>query len=487
MIPPAPPEEGFSLDPADWSAFRAQARWMLEDALDHVEHVASGPVWRAPPAEVRARFEEGSPRAPTDLAEAHERLLHDLLPYSSGNGHPAFMGWVQGAGTPVGMMGELLAAAINANLGGRDHMAIAVERQIGLWAREWFKFPETSEGLFVTGASMANFMGVLAARARAAGTDVRRQGVAGTPRQLTAYVARTAHGCVARAMDMAGLGSDALRLIETDQRHRINLSQLREAIAADRASGLQPFLVVGTAGTVDVGAVDDLEGLADVALVEDLWFHVDGALAALGVLSPEVAPLLAGIERADSIAFDFHKWGQVPYDAGYFLARDGERLRDAFASPAAYLRRDGRGLAGGDFWPCDYGPDLSRGFRALKTWLTFTTLGTDAIGASIARTCELARMLAREVEARPELELLAPVALNIVCFRHRGGAEADALNAEIVAELHESGRAAPSLTTIGGRIAIRAAIVNHRTGPADILNLVEGVLDTARGLQRRVA
>jgi glutamate/tyrosine decarboxylase-like PLP-dependent enzyme len=230
-----------------------------------------------------------------------------------------------------------------------------------------------------------------------------------------------------------------------------------------------------------VGAIDDLDGLADIAAREGAAFHVDGALGALGLLTPQVAPRLKGIERADSLALDFHKLGQVPYDAGFLLVRDAAAHKRTFTySEAAYLRHAERGLAGGEFWPCDYGPDLSRGFRALKVWLSLKTYGLDALGAVIGRACDLARALADRVEAEPDLELLAPVGLNIVCFAFRG-----ADNAAIVADLHEAGRVAPSTTTLAGRTAIRAAIVNHRTGPADVEALIDGVLALGRAQASR--
>ena len=257
--------------------------------------------------------------------------------------------------------------------------------------------------------------------------------------------------------------------------HQIDIDALKAAIAQDRNAGLTPFLVVGTAGTVDTGAIDDLAALAAIARREKLWFHVDGAIGALAIMAPDIAPRLAGIQQADSIALDFHKWGQVPYDAGFILVRDGTLHRDTFASPAAYLRRETRGLAAGALWPCDFGPDLSRGFRALKTWFTLKVYGTDALGAMISRTCELARYLEIKIATSRELELLAPVSLNIVCFRYRGD-DPDRLNAKIVADLHESGIAAPSTTMIGNRLAIRAAIVNHRTEPRDIDALLKAVL-----------
>jgi glutamate/tyrosine decarboxylase-like PLP-dependent enzyme len=327
----------------------------------------------------------------------------------------------------------------------------------------------------VTGTSMANLMAVLVARTEALGESVRRSGVADAGAALTAYTSTAAHGCIAQAMDLSGLGSDALRKIEADRLDRIDVAALQVRIAQDRAAGLKPFLVVGSAGTVDKGAIDDLRALGALCRKEGLWFHVDGAYGALGILSPEIAPRLAGLEQADSIAFDFHKWGQVPYDAGFLMVRDGNKHRDAFAAPAAYLRRETRGLAAGSQWPCDLGPDLSRGFRALKTWFTLKAYGADKLGAMIGRTCALARYLERRILAEPRLELLAPVQLNIVCFRYRG-ADADTLNADIVADIHESGIAAPSTTTIDGDLAIRAAIVNHRTDTCDIDALIGAVI-----------
>jgi glutamate/tyrosine decarboxylase-like PLP-dependent enzyme len=259
------------------------------------------------------------------------------------------------------------------------------------------------------------------------------------------------------------------------------MPDLAAQVAADRSHGLRPFLVVASAGTVNTGAIDPLAALADFARDQGLWLHVDGAYAALGMLAPDVAPLLDGIARADSLAFDFHKWGQVPYDAGFFMARDGAHLLDAFAAPAAYLQRAGRGLAAGTAWPCDLGPDLSRGFRALKTWLTFQVYGADAIGRSISATCAQARYLAARIAAEPELELAAPVTLNIVCFRYMC-ADPERVNREIVLALYDEGRVAPSATTLDGRYAIRAAIVNHRTGREDIDALVDAVLRAGRRL-----
>jgi aromatic-L-amino-acid/L-tryptophan decarboxylase len=455
---------------------RAQGHRMLDDMFDYLESIRSRPVWQPMDDATRAAFRTALPRQPTPLATVHEEFLTDVLPYVVGNAHPGFVGWVHGGGTVVGMLAEMLAGGLNANCGGRDHSAIEVERQITAWLRELFGFPEGASGVFVTGTSLANFVALLIARRVALGAGVRRDGLAAGGAPLVAYTSVAAHACIARAMDYAGLGDQALRRIAVDANHRIDVAALREAIRRDRTAGRMPFALIGNAGTVDIGAIDDLAALANLAAAEQLWFHVDGAFGALGMLAPEIAPRLVGIERADSIALDFHKWGQVPYDAGFVLVRDGAAHRETFATQVDYLQRGTRGLAAGSFWPHDFGPDLSRGFRALKTWFTLRVYGTDALGAAIARTCRVARHLEARIASEPRLELLAPVQLNIVCFGFRGP-DPDALNAAIVADIQESGVAVPSTTRLAGRLAIRAAIVNHRTREHDIDRLVDAVLE----------
>ena len=475
---PAASGSSETLDPQDWDEIRAQGHRMLDDMIDYVATIRERPVWRPIPDEVRARFRAELPRQACDLGEVYREFADFIAPYATGNVHPGFMGWVHGGGTAVGMLAEMLAAGLNANLGGRDHVPIEVERQIVEWTRAMFGFPVGASGIFVTGTSMANLMAVLVARTAALGQTVRQHGVGGEGALLTAYTSTAAHGCVAKAMDLAGFGSDALRSIGVDRSHRVDVAALRAQIACDRKTGLKPFLVVGSAGTVDIGAIDDLQALSALCREEKLWFHVDGAYGALGVLSPALAPRLAGLENANSIALDFHKWGQVPYDAGFLIVRDGQRHREAFSAPAAYLRRETRGLAAGSPWPCDLGPDLSRGFRALKTWFTLKTYGTEKLGAMIERTCALAGYLETRILAEPRLELLAPVQLNIVCFRYRAAdAHSNTLNGEIVSDIQESGISAPSTTMLNGRLAIRAAIVNHRTDIVDIDALVAAVLE----------
>ena len=288
-----------SLDPPDWDRFRIQGHRMLDDMLDYLERIRERPVWLPIPDEVRARFRERLPSDPTDLAVVHDEFMRSILPFATGNAHPGFMGWVHGGGNPDGMLAEMLAAGLNANLGGRDHVPMDVERQIGQWARELFGFPEGATGLFVTGTSMANMIALLVARHAAIGAEVRRKGIAAYGSGLTAYTSAAAHGCISQAMDLAGIGTDFLRQIPTDENHAIDIGLLEQAIADDRKRGLCPFLIVGTAGTVDIGAIDDLKALAAIAKREAIWFHVDGAFGALGMLTPEIAPRLTGMEEAE--------------------------------------------------------------------------------------------------------------------------------------------------------------------------------------------
>lgn len=465
----------YSLDPAEWESLREQGHRMLDDMFDYLGGLRQRPVWQPAPQQVRDAFKDPLPRQGADLADVYRSFTEHILPYTIGNAHPGFMGWVQGGGTPVGMLAEMLAAGLNANVGGRDQIPVEVERQILRWTQHLFGFPDSATGLFVTGSSLANMIAVLVARRAALGPDVRTEGIATGGKRLVAYTSVAAHQCIAQAADLCGLGTEALRLIPVDAQGRMELAVLERTIARDREAGCTPFLVVGSAGTVDMGAIDPLDAIADLAQREKLWFHVDGAYGALAVMSPELAPRFAGIQRADSIAFDFHKWAQVQYDAGFILVRDGALHYDTFASPAAYLARETRGMSANSPWLCDFGPDLSRGFRALKTWFALKAYGTERIGDVMAGSCKLAQYLEYCIASDDRLELLAPVALNIVCFGYRCG-NPDAVNRDIAIALQEAGVAAPSTTVVNGRLAIRVALFNHRTEQRDVDALLSATL-----------
>lgn len=464
------------LDPDNWKELRQLGHTMLDEMFDNIQNVASGPVWQPMPESVRQGFkEEILPKQGVALSQLYQQFKQTVLPYGVGNRHPRFMGWVHGGGTVQGMLAEMLAAGLNANLGGRNHAPVEVERMVIRWTATLLGFPETATGVLVTGSSMANFIAIItASRAAPDGVQMRANGLNG--RKLVGYAAQTAHGCIARAFDMAGLGTDALRRVPVNAAFQMDMTALRAMIRQDRAAGYEPFLVVGTAGTVDTGSIDPLSELAIFARQEGLWFHVDGAFGALARLSPHYQSALDGMEQADSIALDFHKWAQTPYDAGCVLVREEGKQAAAFAQSLAYLSREDRGLAAGAPWFCDLGPDLSRGFRALKVWFTLAGFGTEGLGQVVTNSCNVARYLADQVDTLPYLERLAPVALNIVCFRVVVEDEnLDTLNTELVKDLQESGIAAPSTTTLHGKRAIRAAIVNHRTTEADIDILLDAL------------
>lgn len=476
-----PAKDGFeSLDPSDWNEFRQASHAALDGMIEHLRSIRTQPVWQAAPDGVLDRLHTPLPRSARGIADVIGEFDQLIKPYATGNLHPAFMGWVHGAGSPAGMVAEMLAAGLNMNCGGRNHAGIEIEKQITCWMKEVFGFPDRASGVFVTGTSMANFLGLIVARNVALGTDVRGKGLAGTP-QLCAYASNGVHGCITRAMQMSGIGSNFLRLVPCDEAGAMRIDLLEALIEEDRTRGRKPFLVVGTAGSVDIGAVDPLQRMADVAAANSLWFHVDGAFGALAVLSSKLRPLIAGIERADSIGFDFHKWAHVPYDAGYLLVKDGETHKRAFAAANAYLTRAETGLAAGDVWPCDLGPDLSRGFRALKVWFTLQLFGADALARCIEQNCRAAGYLEQRLRASGTFSTAAPVKLNIVCFTVNSDNPGPD-NRRIVESLHVSGRAAPSITLLNGKAVIRCAIVNHRTTLADIDRFVADLADTAREL-----
>lgn len=475
-----------SLDPEDWGAYRALAHKALDEAIDSIERVRERPVWQEVPRAVKECLMEPAPTEGAGLEQTLEEFRRWIFPYPTGNVHPRFWGWVHGTGTATGIISEMMAAAMNSNCGGRDHGALYVERAVLDWCKEIFQFPAEASGLLVSGTSMANLIALNVARNALAPVDLRKYGVRSLEREMVAYASSETHESVAKAMEMLGLGSQALRRIRVRSDLRIDLDHLQQAIAEDKAAGLQPFCAVGSAGTVNTGAVDDLESMAEICAANRLWFHVDGAFGALGVLSPEVAPLMKGVERANSIAFDFHKWMYVPYDCGCVLVRDGERHRETFTMRPSYLQHLDRGLAGGGVWFCEFGPELSRGFRALKVWFTLKQFGTRRLGRMITQNFRQARYLAGLVRERGELELLGEPSLNIVCFRFKDEAlsnkQLNELNSNIVSELHQAGIAAPSTTTIDGRLAIRVAITNHRSRNADFRMFTDQVVEVGKGL-----
>jgi aromatic-L-amino-acid/L-tryptophan decarboxylase len=414
-------------------------------------------------------------------AQTYQDFLTHVLPYPMGNIHPRFWGWVIGGGSPLGMLAELLAAGMNPNAGGAEHAAIYVEEQVLSWCKEMLGYPATASGLLVSGGSMANLIGLTVARNSQAGFDMRRLGVGAAPKPLVLYASVETHSSVRKAVEVLGLGSDALRLIPVQADYTLDLAALEQAIREDRSTGQQPFCVVGNAGTVNTGAIDDLSALAALCEREQLWFHVDGAFGALAALAPALRPHLAGMERADSLAFDLHKWMHAQYEAGCILVRNAEAHRRTFALTPEYLAHHGeRGITGGSLWFHEYGVQLSRGFRALKVWFALKAYGVEHHGRLIQQNVDQAHYLAHLVDAEPSLERAAPVALQIVCFRYRvatlPGELQDRINEEIILRLQEEGVAVVTSTILGGRLVLRCSITNHRTLLEDLELLVRSVV-----------
>ena len=405
----------------------------------------------------------------------------------TGNAHPRFWGWVCGNGTGLSMLAEMLAAGVDSSVDGFDDAGTQVEMQVIDWCKNMIGYRPEASGLLVSGCSMANFVGLAVARNTLADLAAKELGLGGGP-ALTVYGSTQTHSSVQRAVQLLGLGSRALRKLPVTEDYRVDLAALEAAIEGDRAAGLRPMCIVGTAGTVNTGAIDDLHGLADIAARQNLWLHVDGAFGACAALSENLRPLVAGLERADSIAFDLHKWMYFPYEAGVALVRSDAEHREAFRYAATYMAPATGGLSaarGQQF--TEYGPQLSRGFRALKIWMGIREHGLAVYRRLIEQNVDQARYLAGLVEAADELELLAPVPLTVVCFRYRGGDDLNEdhrneLNRALLVRLQESGVAVPSHTELDGKYAIRVSITNHRSRRTDFELLTREVTRLGRAL-----
>ncbi len=486
-LPDLPDRPETSLDPADWGQLRAAGHRALDEMFDWLMTLRDRPAWRPMPAEAFAAFQRPVPVEPEGFDRAYQDFRRDVLPYPVGNVHPRFWGWVQGTGTAGGVVAEILTAGMNVNAWGGQHAAPYVEAQVLDWCKELLGFPAEATGVLVSGGSIANLVGLQVARDAAGGEELARSGVGGLGAPLVVYASTETHNSVARAVRTLGLGQAGLRLVPVDDHFRVDLAALRRAITEDRAAGRRPACVVGNAGTVNTGATDDLEALAELSAAEGLWFHVDGAFGALAALSPALAPLVRGMERADSLAFDLHKWLYMPYNVGCTLVRHPEHHRRAFApGEASYLTALERGTAAGPYNYSHLGPELSREFRALKVWMSFKEHGVARYARQVEQNVAQARWLGEQVAADAELELLAPVALNIVCFRYRvpSGAPGavDRVNREILMRVQERGVAVPSSTVLRGAFALRVANTNHRSRREDLAALLAAVREEGRRL-----
>ena len=453
---------------------------MLDDMLDHLANLRQEPAWQPVPASTVTALDEPVPFEPGSAEAVYQAFCEHIQPYTNGNRHPRAWGWVRGTGTPLAMLADMLASGINAHMAGGNQAPALVEEQCLRWLAQLMGMPPETSGLLTSGGSMANLIGLAVARHAKAGFDVRQDGLQSAHPQLLVYGSTETHSWAQKAVELFGLGSDSYRRIPVDDAHRINLDQLRAQISADEAAGHRPIAIIANCGTVNTGAIDDLPALATLCRDHDLWFHVDGAFGALLQLTPRYRHLVQGMELADSLAFDLHKWIYLPFEIGCVLVRDPQAHTAAFATRASYLEEAEGGIMAGGLPFADRGIELTRSFKALKLWMSLKVHGVSTYAALIEQNMAQAADLESLIRAHAHLELLAPRAMNVVCFRYLDDrldqTALDRINRRLVVELQESGLYIVSGTVLEGRYALRIANTNHRSRMDDFDSLVVDVV-----------
>jgi aromatic-L-amino-acid/L-tryptophan decarboxylase len=487
-IPPS-----LDLDP---EAFRKLGYRAVDLATEYLATIRDRPVFMPMFEEQRATLRDAplleTGEGATDLIDGAAR---QIFGFPLGNGHPRFFGWINSPPAPIGAIADFLASVSGPSCAGGDHAAIYIEKAVVSWLMDLVGFPhEGSMGLLVSGGSMASLTGLAAARewaSRREGWSAREAGLWGQTDPLVLFMSTEGHTTIRKAAHLLGIGEAAIRLVPVDRDFRIDVSALRETVGAEKQSGRRPFCVVASAGTVGTGAIDPIDEIADLCAAEDLWLHVDGAYGAIGVVDPAVTPRFAGMERADSLAIDPHKWLSVPFECGCAMVRDGSLLRETFSLVPPYLRtEEGKGIGGPPGYS-EFGFQQTRGFRALKLWMVLRQLGRNGIREHVVRSNDLARKLAQMVEAAPDLVLTAPVSLSIVCFRYVPDGcgptdnELSGLNQAIMYDVQESGEAFLTGTVIDERFSLRACVLHYGTTEGDLVALLDAVRSSAQRVKGR--
>jgi glutamate/tyrosine decarboxylase-like PLP-dependent enzyme len=453
-----------SLDPQDWTELKKLGSVMVNDMVDFLQTIREQPVWTKPPQSVKNSFKSPLPHSSMQLDEVYDEFKQNILPYYLGNIHPRYWSWVMGTGTAQAMLSEMLAAGMNCNVGIGDQAPMYVDQQVINWCKQMMNFPGESSGALVSSASVANLNALIVAR-NSVNSSIRKSGI-NEQNKMFIYASTETHSCIQKAAEIIGIGSEGVRKVKVNDKYEMDTVHLQELIEEDKKDGNIPFCVVANVGTVNTGAIDPLDKIFWICCKENLWMHIDGAFGALLKLLPEYEEQLDCLEFADSIAFDLHKWMSIPYEAGVVLVKDADAHRKTFALQPDYISNNERGIAAGPELTSNFGFELSRNFKALKIWMSLKEHGIEKFARLIRQNITQAKYLTDLVEQNEELELAAPTATNIVCFRFNPGKndlDLDKLNKEILMRLQESGIAAPSYTKLHGKYCLRVANVNHRT------------------------
>ncbi|MEP7267769.1 MAG: pyridoxal-dependent decarboxylase [Saprospiraceae bacterium] len=477
-----------SLDPPDWSVAEKFGQRLVSDMVNYLKGIRDQPVWNKPSVELKEVAKSPWLDEPTELSEVYQSFEDVILPFPKGNIHPRFWSWVQGTGSITAAYADFMASIMNSNLAIGDHAGMYIEQQVIDWLNDLMGFPvDSASGILLSGGSMANITGLMIARNHVS-PDIRKKGIQSIDKPLVFYASVETHSCQQKAAEALGLGLDSLRKIPVNDAYEMDTDLLVRQIELDIQNGFHPFCIVANVGTVNTGAIDPLDELVAICNKYHLWLHVDGAFGALVKLLPEYHHMIKAMSQADSIAFDLHKWMYLPYEVGCLLVRDKKIHRDAFVMQPNYLISHERGLSAGPDPIGNYGMELSRGFKALKVWFCFQEYGRKKYERLIRQNIAHCLYLADKINAHPQLELMAPVPMNIVCFRYtdkRWNQETlNKVNKEILMQLHERGIATPSYTILHGNYVIRVANVNHRSKKSDFDALVDGVIQIGDTLTR---
>lgn len=459
-----------TLDPENWEEMKELARRMAEDMITYQESIRERPVVRPKTSNVLQYFKQPAPEKPLGPEKTYEEFLkHFIDNKGSLVSHPCAWAAVSGQGTPFGALADMWMSGINGIVHQYD-LATELENQVISWIKQMLSYPTEASGVMVSGGSMANLIGLTVARNSKAGYDVNKEG----PNQrLVFYGSTEVHSSVPRDLELIGVGNRNLRRISVDEKYKINIRELMEKIEEDRSNGFKPVCIVGNAGSTNVGAIDDLPALSDLSKNEDLWFHVDGAFGSWAALSPKYHSLVDGQERADSLAVDLHKWMYMPYGIGCTLVKDENAHYNTFQSNPDYLHHEERVLS-------DYTFELSRPSRALKAWMSIKEHGVGKYRRMIEKNIDQSHYLEKLVKENSKLELLAPVQLNVVCFRYAkdglSDVALDTLNMGIFQKFFEGGRYAILPSVVSGKTVLRFCNTNHRTNYGDVDNFLRDVL-----------